>query len=335
MADILVTGISGFVGQHCALACLKDGHRVRGTVRSMAKADAVRQALSPHADLSDLSFHHCDLMEDDGWDEAVSGCDAVLHTASPIAVAQPDDPEVFVRPAVDGTLRVLRAAVAQGVARVVQTSSISAIHHGHGPKVHFTEADWVNLDGPGITPYVRSKTLAERAARAYADQNPALHFASVNPGFIFGPVLGPDLSPSAEMIRLFLAGKYPGAPRLCIPTVDARDVAQAHLRAATRDLPAGGRYIAVADSLWMVEITRGLRASLGAAARKAPRMTLPNWVVRTIAIADSGVQSIVAELGRELCFDTAHTQKALDLQFTDGFQSTQATGQSLIELGLV
>ena len=228
---ILITGISGFIAKHCAVELLNHGYRVRGTLRSLKKADEVRATLARHADLAGIEFAEADLNADNGWDDAAKGVHGVLHVASPFPVAQPKDENDLIRPAVDGTMRVLKAAVANGAKRFVQTSSSVAVMYGHAKDrtAPFTEDDWSNLDGAGISAYAKSKTLAERAARGHiALTKPDMHYSTVNPGFVLGPLLDRDMGTSGEVIQMFLKGKYPGCPKLSFAAVDVRDIAKMH-----------------------------------------------------------------------------------------------------------
>jgi len=335
---VLVTGVSGFIAKHCALEMLQAGYAVRGTVRSMKRADEVRATIEKHADVSRLEFAEADLESDAGWKQAVAGCAHVLHVASPFPPDQPRDEQELIRPAVEGTLRVLRAASAAGVQRFVQTSSMVAVMYGH-PRTRtepFTEADWSNLDAPGLTAYAKSKTLAEKAGREFAaGPGAAMHYSTVNPGVVLGPALDRDIGTSAGFIRLFLKGKYPGAPRLQFPAVDVRDVAKMHRLAIEREVPSGGRYIASADCLWLVEIARAIRNGLGPAARKVPDRELPDWLVKTVAIFDRSARQFVPELGKEFRVDASATRRALGMEFIPAPEAAVALARSLVDLDLV
>lgn len=335
---VLITGISGFIARHCAVEMLKAGYGVRGTVRSLSRGAEVKASLAKHADVSRLEFAEADLESDAGWREAVTGCAHVLHVASPFPAKQPRDEQDLIRPAVQGTLRVLEAAVAGGAERFVQTSSMVAVMYGHPREraAPFTESDWTRVEDPGVTAYGKSKTLAERAAREFMQQRkPALHYSSVNPGLVLGPALDRDIGTSAEIIQMFLKGKYPGAPRMAIPVVDVRDVARMHRLAVEVDAPSGGRYLGVADCLWMIEIAAAIRERLGAAARKAPTWVLPDWAVKLAGILDPAARLAVPELGKELRVDNSFTRRTLGMEFIPAPEAAAAMAQSLMDLRLV
>lgn len=334
---VLVTGISGFIARHCAVELLNAGYGVRGTVRSLKRADEVRDSLSRHAPVARLEFAAADLEADAGWPAAVQGCEQVLHIASPFPAGQPKDEQDLIRPAVQGTLRVLRAAAAGGVRRIAQTSSMVAVMYGHPRErtAPFTEDDWTNVESPAVTAYGKSKTLAERAAREFVGREGSrLHYSSVNPGLVLGPALDRDIGTSAEIIQMFLKGKYPGTPRIMMPCVDVRDVARMHRLALEVDATSGGRYLGVADCLSLLEVSLAIREQLGAAARKAPTRDLPDWLVRLVAVFDGAARTAVPELGRQIRADNSRTRKVLGMTFVPGREAAVAMARSLVELGL-
>lgn len=271
MSKILVTGGSGFLGSHCIVAALAAGHEVKATLRSLDKALQVRAMISAGGVDPEITFYAADLAHDDGWAEAVAGCDYVLHTASPFPAVQPEDPNDLIVPARDGALRVLRAARTSGVKRVVLTSSFAAIGYGYESQDHiYTEADWTPDDAPN-QPYIRSKTIAERAAWDFVEQRGAPELSVINPTGIFGPILGPDVSTSIGLLKGLLDGAFPALPDMCFGVVDVRDVADLHLRAMTEPSAAGERYIAVAgEPLSMTNVAALLRQNLGASAARVP-----------------------------------------------------------------
>ncbi|WP_432719645.1 aldehyde reductase [Jeongeupia wiesaeckerbachi] len=335
---ILITGLSGFIAKQCALELLKHGYSVRGTVRRMAKADEARATLAKYCDTTKLTAVEADLLSDAGWADAMEGVGGVLHVASPFPTGEPKDPDELLRPAVDGTLRVLRAAVAAGVPRVVQTSSMVAVIGGHQHKrtKPFDEDDWTDADAPGITAYYRSKTLAEKAARDFVSTTgTSLHFSTVNPGFVLGPVLDNDIGTSAEVIQMLLRGKYPGTPRIHFAVVDVRDVAKMHRLALESAEPSGGRYVAVSEALRFLDIALPIRRELGRAARKVPSRELPDFLIRLIALFDPTARTILPDLGFKFRVDNSRTRRALKMEFIPVAESAPAMASSLIQLSLV
>lgn len=336
-STVLLTGISGFIAKHCAVELLNSGYGVRGTVRSLQRSSAVRDTIAKHAPIARLEFAEADLESDAGWNEAVAGCTHVLHVASPFPTAQPRDEQDLIRPAVQGTLRVMRAAAAAQVARLVQTSSMVAVMYGH-PRdrtAPFTEADWTPVESPEVSAYGRSKTLAERAAREFVqNEAPAMHYSSINPGLVLGPALDRDIGASAEIVQMFLKGKYPGAPRMKIPCVDVRDVARMHRLALEVDAPSGGRYLGSAACLWLIEIAAAIRAALGDEARKVPSRVLPDWVIRLVALFDATARQTIPELGKDVDTDTSSTRRTLGLTFIPAEEAAAAMARSLVELKL-
>lgn len=293
----LVTGGSGFLGGWTVVELLRRGYRVRTTVRDLSREAEVRAAVSADDRLSVLAAN---LSSDEGWKEAVDGCDYVLHVASPFPSAQPKDADELIVPAREGTLRVLRASLDAGVKRVVVTSSVASITGGRGPLSDpLTEKDWSDPDNLKLTPYARSKTIAERAAwDLVRERGETEKLATVNPGAILGPVLGEDRSFSLQVIERLLGG-VPATPRIGFSFVDVRDVADLHLKAMVAPEAGGERFIAVASFRWMAEVAAVLREQLGKAAKKVPKRTAPDLLVRAMAIFDPSVRTFVGELGKE------------------------------------
>jgi len=310
---VLVSGGSGFLGGWCVVELLRQGYAVRTTVRDLAREAEVRSAVATQVDAGErLTVLAADLLADDGWAEAVAGCGHVLHVASPFPPVQPKDPDELIVPAREGTLRVLRAALDAGVERIVVTSSVAAIT-GSGKAVSgrpLDERDWSDPENMDMTPYARSKTIAELAAWELARERGATEkLTTVNPGAIIGPVLGAGRSYSLQAIERLLGG-MPGVPRIGFSFVDVRDVADLEIRAMTAPEAGGERLIAVDDFMWMSEVAAVLRERLGDDAAKVPTRAVPNLLVRAMALFDPGVRSIVGQLGRKttISSEKARTQ---------------------------
>lgn len=330
---VLLTGVSGFIAKHVALRLLQAGHSVRGTLRRMDRADEVRQALRPEVGddaLGRLSFVALDLERDDGWAQAMAGCDALVHTASPFPIVQPDDPAELIRPAVEGTLRALRAAHAAGVARVVLTSSTAAILNPS--RTRFDETDWCDPDAPGVSAYTRSKTLAERAAWDFAGTH-GLDLTTINPGLVLGPPLDGQFGSSVGLVRRILRGKDPMMPDIGFPVVDVRDVAEMHLRALERPETAGLRIAAVAGGLSMPAMGRHLKRLYPT--RRIPTRVAPAVILRLLALFDRSIRTILPEIGRhpQVVNDRAH--HVLGMRFISAEGALKATADWLVQAGKV
>jgi nucleoside-diphosphate-sugar epimerase len=337
-ATVLVTGGSGYLGGWCIIALLERGYAVRTTVRDARREADVRTALEGQVDAGDrLTFAVADLGSDDGWAEAVAGCDFVLHVASPFPPAQPKDPDELIVPARDGALRVLKASLDAGVQRIVLTSSVAAVRHGQAPPASgvYTEADWSDPDDTDLTPYTRSKTIAELAAWDYARERGAEdRLATVNPGAIVGPVLSEDRSYSLQAIERLLKG-MPAIPRLGFTFVDVRDVADLHIRAMTDPAAGGERYLAVNDFLWFEDVGRILRERLGPAAAKVPKRIAPNLLIRAMALFDPSVRSIVGDLGEKQAYSNDKAVNELGWSPRPIEDTVAECATSLIERGVV
>ncbi len=330
---VLVTGATGFIAKHIIAELLRRGHPVRGTVRRLDKSDDVRRAVTrAGADASELTFIAADLLSDTGWDQAVAGVTHVLHTASPFPIQQPDDPEDIIRPAVDGTLRVLNAATAARVKRVVLTSSTVAIFYGPDqPKSYrYSETDFTDETRSDITPYIRSKTLAEKAAWRFARETPgAPELVVINPGFVHGTALDADLSTSHELFLLMARGVYPAAPRIRFPVAHVLDVAAAHAEAVMRPNAAGQRFLIGEGQLGLYDLGVVMARELPDLKSKVPKLELPDMVVRGLAVVDKRMRTILPELGKFKDFTNAKARDGLGIAFRG---ADAAVAESVISL---
>jgi nucleoside-diphosphate-sugar epimerase len=337
---VLVTGGSGFVASHCILQLLDAGYNVRTTVRSLSKDKEVRDTLmSAGMQYGErLTFAATDLTKDAGWAEAIAGCTYVQHVASPFPAAEPKNENDLIIPAKEGALRVLKAARDAGVKRVVLTSSFVAIGYGHAvTDKTFTEKDWSNLEGPGITAYAKSKTIAERAAWDFIKtEGNGLELAVVNPVGVFGPVLGADYSTSIQMVKRLMDGTVPACPKLTFGVVDVRDVADLHIRAMTNPAANGERFLAVAgDFMSMLQMALALKKNLGEEAKRVPTKELPNWILKIIALFDPAVKLLVPELGKNKNGSNEKAKTLLGWKPRSSEEAITATAQSLVNLRLL
>jgi dihydroflavonol-4-reductase len=335
---VLVTGGSGYVAGWCIVELLKRGYSVRTTLRSLSKESVVRAVISGAVDPGDrLSFFAADLTSDTGWDVAVTGCDYVLHVASPLGSDNPKNPDELIIPARDGALRVLRAAAKAGVKRVVLTSACAAASPSLYTEDGVTdETLWTDPNASGLSTYRKSKTLAELAAWDFMkDYCGSTTLTTILPGAVLGPVLSAENIGTAQVIGRLLQGRVPGTPRIGLEVVDVRDLADIHIRAMTSTQAAGERFIAVSEFMWMSDIAKTLRSKLGASANKIPTRIVPDFVVRFLARFDQGLQALIPGLGRKHRHSSEKAQRLLAWHPRPAAETVVDCAESLITRNVI
>ena len=341
MADqglILVTGATGFVGKWTVIQLLQAGYRVRGTIRSMSKADEVRAGVAtqtaPDA-LSRLEFAESDLLDDRGWASAMQGVTAVMHIATAIRGDEPKDQSLVIRPALEGTQRVLRFANEAGIKRVILTSSIATIGYGHGQtsgRRVYNETHFTNLDNMKWKwAYCIGKTKAEQYAWAFAREH-AIGLTTIHPAAIIGPAVDQDASISIGMVSGLLNGAVPAMPSNGFSIIDVRDVAALHVAALQRPEAAGERYLATSDYTPFPTVAASLREAY-------PDWTItmkqiPDWLIKLIASFGGPARQIINDIGNEKIFDGSKGEKLLGRKFIGARDAILATAESAIRLGL-
>jgi dihydroflavonol-4-reductase len=354
-----------YVGSVVAAYALAAGYRVRGTVRDASderKVAALRRLRGPAADgpsgparSRGLDLVSADLEAPGGWDAAMAGATYVLHVASPVPTDTPADGEArVIKPAVDGVVRVLRAAAAAGtVRRVVVTSSIAAINEGRvreWPGREFSEDDWSDVsDRRATSAYAVSKTLAERAAWAWAADEAAAAAAAgapapvevtvLNPGLVLGPPATDAAASSTIVFTRLFTRSMPAVPALDFAAVDVRDVAVAHLRAMTSPRAAGRRYALVGDRNYALRDLAGdLAAEFDRQGWSIPTSRLPSWVVRLAGWFDGALAIVTPMLDVSPRISNARARAELGFGAT-GFKDLRAaavdTAYALIARGVL
>ncbi|MCK9903106.1 cinnamoyl-CoA reductase [Parafrankia colletiae] len=330
----LVTGVTGFVAGHCAIDLLDHGFDVRGTVRDLSRAPVDHLRAAAQRTGGRLELVPASLLEDPGWDAAVDGVEVVEHVASPAPKYRPRDEEELIRPAVDGTLRVLRAAGRAGVRRVALTSSVEAVRSGHDMSDgrECTEDDWSVVER--CEPYARSKTLAERAAWAEAERL-GLELVVLNPGLILGPVHGPEVNVSVDVVRQLLTRQLPALPRLGFAPVDVRDVAAAHRLALQTPEAAGRRYILATEAIWLADIARTLAREYNPRGFRVPQRPIPSWTVRLGSRINPALRLALPLLDTPARTSSARARAELGWNTRDVRTTIVETAESLIASGAV
>ena len=335
---VLVTGGTGYTAGELIRQLLAKGWIVHATVRDRARSEALLRSRMGDPAPARLKIFQAELMDDAGWADAMAGCSHVAHVASPIAASTPKHEDEMIVPAREGTLRALRFAKQAGVTRFVQTSSMAAVAYGRSDREYTVdESDWTDLSHPDVYPYVKSKTIAERAARDWvAEQGGDMEFVSVNPAMVLGPVDDPDFSPSVEAIRQLLDGSMPMAPDLGFAIVDTRDVADLHVRCLEEPGLAGERFLAAGRFMKLIEVGEILRSGLPERqARKVPTKVMPGWMVTVLSWFNAGLRSIKSEIGKSRHVDASHAQERLGWKTRDERSSILDCARSLIAQGVV
>jgi nucleoside-diphosphate-sugar epimerase len=320
---------------HLIALLLARGHRVRGTLRKMAREQQLREVLSRQTAVDDrLQLLAADLEADAGWNEAASGMDGVFHVASPVPGKTPLEDRYFVGPARNGMLRVLEAARRAKVKRVVLTSSVAAITGGHACRnTPFSEQDWSIANR--CPPYEKSKTLTERAAwdfiQAHAD---APELAVINPAFVLGPTLWSETSPSLDIVRMLVFRMQSGVADLYFGIVDARDVAEAHYLAMVRPEARGQRFLCNSATLSHQEIAKILADYLVPSGMRVPTRVLPNWLVRVVSLFNPSVRFILPRLGQRKELDNSRLREQLGWRCRPVQETLRDTADSLLSAAL-
>ncbi|AMO93108.1 NAD dependent epimerase/dehydratase family protein [Collimonas fungivorans] len=337
---VIVTGGCGYVAGWMIAGLLQRGYRVRTTVRNLASEGAVRKSILSQCDPGDrLSFFSADLFQDAGWGTAMDGCDFVIHVASPMGQGAPKGTDL-ITPARDGTLRILKAAAAAGVRRVVITSSVAAAQNtlpaGDRNHVETDEGMWTDVNKKDTGDYARSKTLAEKAAWEFIEQDKSgLTLTSILPGMILGPVMTSKVSGSVEIISRMLTGRMAAVPRLGFSIVDVRDLVDLHISAMLSPAAAGQRFIASRGFLWLSEMVDILRRQSGMPTEKLPKRRLPDVVLRLAALFSAEAKFMAPLLGKESRYSHAKATALLDWHPRAAADTVTACAESLVARGIV
>lgn len=335
---VLVTGATGYISGHMIRVLLEANYRVRGTVRKVADKSKYEYLLKlPGVSAETLEFVEADLLKPDSWESACVGCDYVMHLASPFVIKAPKNEDELIKPAVEGTLSVLNAALKAGVKKVVVTSSIAAVATGYGKEADsktFNESDWSII--ANCPAYQKSKTLAEKAVWEFHEQNKSkIQIAVINPGFVVGPSDSVNSFASADLILSIMNNSVPGFPRICMSLVDVRDVAKAHLLALENPNSDGKRYILTGTCLWFQEIIQILKEEFGPLGYKFPTRTIGTWLLTIGSWFDRSLKDLLPIVGIPLKVDNSLSKQELGMQYIDAKQSLIDMGHSLINNGLV
>jgi dihydroflavonol-4-reductase len=342
MTTVLITGASGYIGKHTTLQLLNQGYKVRASVRSLSKSAEVKNAVKPHLlDSSDLdsrlTFVELDLEKDSGWDAALKGIDVLVHTASPFPIASPKDENELIRPAVDGTLRALKAAKSAGVNRVILTSSNAAVYGCDLPagKSEYDETMWTDVNHPiGRVAYTKSKTLAEKAAWDFVKtQAPQIELTTINPVLVLGAPLDNNFGSSISVVERIMKGKDPMLPDLRFSIVDVRDVAQMHVQAIKNDATKGERILAASQTFSFVEIAKYLKSIYPKSKIKTGKA--PSVLIKFLSLFDGEIKAVLPLLGKPMITSNKKAQMLLGTKFIPVEVTLKESAAYLVKNGFI
>ena len=331
---ILVTGATGFVASHIIKQLLEQGYKVRGTVRSLANKEKYKFLYELVPEKKDnIQFVEASLLAPETWIEALEGIDYVMHVASPFPSTNPKDENEVIRPAVEGTLNVLKAAVEKGAKKVVITSSVASILAGNESKVSGPD-DW--SDETKCIPYQKSKLRAEKAAWDFWSHNKdKIDVVVVNPGLILGPIYTVNGGTCEILISEMMTGKLPATPEVNFPVADVREVAECHIKAMFTPNNAGKRYICAWGSLWVREMANLLRDEFSKYGYSVTKWNMGKWLMTFVGFFDKRISSIIPEAFAERKVDNQMSVKELGISYRDPRVTLTDMGYSLIKAGVV
>ena len=339
---VLVTGGSGFIGSHCVIKLAAAGYNVRATVRDLSRTNKLNQViqngLEKYEGQKDLSidWRVANLMEDSGWEEAMQGCDYVLHVASPVAMQLPKNEDEMIRPAVDGTMRVLKAASKAGVKRVVITSSVASITYGTNKQGNFNEDDWTDPSNKTTNVYAKSKTLAEKAAWEFIEKDSSgMELATILPSMVFGPILEEDFGVSVGAVIDMMNGKYPIVPDWDMGVVDVRDVASLEVLAMTKPEAAGKRFVCSADNILMKDQNNYLIGLYPDLAKRIPTRVPPNWFIKFLSLFMPALKMTAESVGKVRKMDSSRARETLGWKPRTAKEAIKSAAESAYEFDLI
>ena len=295
MKKILVTGANGFIAKHIILNLLENNYKVRGTLRNLSLSEIIKSDIKKYFDSSfDIEFFKASLDSDKGWNEAINGCDIILHTASPFPKKKPKNESDLINPAREGTLRVLNAAQQNSVERVIVTSSNAAVYDGNKHITEFDEKSWTNINEKGVSAYTKSKTIAEQAAWDFVSKNPSIKLSTINPVLVWGPAIGNHSNSTSLIIcRMLMNREMPMIPRMKVPLVDVRDVAKAHISSIENNNSIGKRFLLCENTYWMKDISLKMK-KMG---YNSPTIVAPDFLIKFLSNFDSTLKEASSKLG--------------------------------------
>ena len=305
MKRVFVSGGSGYIAMYCIKILISKGYYVVTSVIDKSKINIVKNSLDKHGiSCENIDFKILNLLNDEGWDDALKDCEYVLHMASPVIPGNVDE-DLVVKPAVEGMERCLNAAIKNGAKKFVQTSSYAAIYGKKSKSREFHDDDWTDLSNKKLLPYEISKTKSEMKMWDIANGS-SINVCAVNPVLVIGPSMSGILSMSNRLTvkKLF---SLPLVPDVSISVVGVQDVAKAHVMAMENDAANGKRFLLSEKTIKLKDLSYILKS---AGFTKVPTLVIPNFLLKFIALFIPSLRMIAKRLGKE---EKLYTKNANDI----------------------
>ena len=305
MKNILVTGGTSYIGKHCIAQLIEKGYNVRTTIRDISRSSEVKSDLEKYLEKEiSLDIFEADLLKDDGWNDAIKGCEAIIHIAGPFPVGFEGGEKELTGPHEDGAMRVFKLAKENGIKRIILTSSIASIWMDStidDTVRYIDENNWTNLSDTNLDAYTKGKALKEKAAWDFVAKDDSIKLTTILPSIVFGPGIGsPVRRGSLELFLMLIKNEMPVAPPLKVGVVDVRDVAKMHIAALENDESIGKRMILAENTYWMKEICTMINKN----GHNAPTFTPPVFLVKFMANFDKTIRPVKPLLGVDVNFNT-------------------------------
>ena len=309
MKKILVTGGTSYIGKHCIAHLLEKQYDVKATIRDIKNAESVKADLQKYLKKDiNLKFFEADLLKDNGWDKAIENCDAIMHVAGPYPMNFEGPEEDQIKPHEEGTLRILKLAKSNNVQRVVLTSSIAAVWMGIPGDKDLDESKWTNENIKHIDPYIKSKTIKEKAAWEYVSKNKSIQLTTILPPVVLGPGIGDHMhTTSMKFFNIIAKREMPIAPPIKFGMVDVRDVAKMHVAALEKNESIGKRFIVSENTYWAKEFANKL-IEIG---YNAPTFSPPAFLVKFMTNFDKTLRMVKPVIGLDYNIDSSSARSVL------------------------
>ena len=321
MNKVFVSGGSGYIALHTIILLLRKNYFVVASVKDRNKIEVIKKCLQENnVDISKIEFYILDLLYDKGWDDALKGCEYVIHLASPVIPGNVEM-DLLVKPAVEGMTRCLNAAIKNKAKKFVLTSSYAAIYGNS--KNSFSDDDWTDLNRKDLMPYEISKTKSEmRMWEIVKNSEYKIKACSINPVLVLGPSVSGVISMSNKQVLSRIL-RLPFIPNISVPIVGVKDVANAHIMAMENKNSNGKRFLISEKTVDLIHIAKILKSNNV----NVSTLVVPDFIVRLFSFFVPSLRGIAKRLNKKEHLEPKNAQtilgfhpKSVDLEIANSVQ---------------